>query len=173
LAANLKTMSREQTISFAGLVPYAAVPALLKKHDIFLLASDYEGLPLSLLEAMGHGLVPVVSNLKSGVSEVVNQSNGCLVPVNETTGYAKAIIHLHKHRDELAAKSASARARVQNEFSVAAMTDRWLAALASPPALPPAWPPEEKIFPLVFAKNQILFSPAIRALRRAAAKLRR
>jgi glycosyltransferase involved in cell wall biosynthesis len=172
LEANLKTVSAGQTVSIAGAVRYAEVPALLKQHNIFLLASDYEGLPLSLLEAMGCGLVPVVSDLKSGIPEVVDSCNGCLVPVDDVSGYARAIIHLHGHRDELTTKSTAARARVQKEFSVAAMADRWQAAFPAPPSAPPDWPDHWRISAPLAAKNPIHFSPPIRALRRIAAKLR-
>jgi glycosyltransferase involved in cell wall biosynthesis len=172
LEANLKTVSPGQTVSFAGAVRYAEVPALLKQHDIFLLASDYEGLPLSLLEAMGNGLVPVVSDLKSGIPEVVDSSNGCLVPVNDVAGYARAIIHLDENRDELAAKSAAARARVQSEFSVAAMTDRWLAAFPATAVSPAVWPPRWKIAAPKVADNPLHYSPPMRVLRRFALKLR-
>jgi glycosyltransferase involved in cell wall biosynthesis len=172
LEANLKTVSPGQTVSFAGAVRYAEVPALLKQHDIFLLASDYEGLPLSLLEAMGNGLVPVVSDLKSGIPEVVDSSNGCLVPVNDVAGYARAIIHLDENRDELAAKSAAARARVQSEFSVGAMTDRWLAAFPATAVSPAVWPPRWKITAPKVADNPLHYSPPMRVLRRFALKLR-
>ena len=172
LEAEMKTDSPHQTVVFAGSVPYAKVPALLKQADIFLLASDYEGLPLSLLEAMGDGLVPVVSDLKSGIPEVVDASNGYLVPVNDVAGYARAIIHLHGHRDELVAKSAAARARVQKEFSVAGMTERWMTAIPTPAALSPVWPQRWKISSPVVAKNPFHFSPPVRALRRIAARLR-
>jgi glycosyltransferase involved in cell wall biosynthesis len=168
LEASLKPVSSSQTVSFAGPVTYAEVPALLKQHDIFLLASDYEGLPLSLLEAMGCGLVPVVSDLKSGIPEVVAAGDGCLVPVNDVAGYARAIIHLHEHRDELAAKSAAARARVQKEFSVAAMTDRWLAALPASPISPTVWQERWKISAPLATEKPILFSPPMRSLRRVA-----
>src|SRR5208283_3150442 len=47
--------SSTQQVTFTGALPNARVPALLENHDVFLLASDAEGLPLSLLEAMGHG----------------------------------------------------------------------------------------------------------------------
>lgn|SRR5487761_2402258 len=173
LEASLKPASPAQTVSFAGPVRYADVPAVLKQHDVFLLASDYEGLPLSLLEAMGYGLVPVVSDLKSGIPEVVDVRNGCLVPVNDVAGYARAISHLHEHRDELAAKSAAARRRVQKEFSVAAMTDRWLAALPSSSAIIEPWPERWKITSPLVAKNPFHFSPLVRALRRVAARLRK
>ena len=161
-----------QTISFAGQIPYAQVPELLREHEIFLLASDYEGLPLSLLEAMGAGLVPVVSQLPSGIPELVDAGNGMLVPVDDVAGYARAIIHLHGHRDELAAKSAAARARVQTEFSVAAMTDRWLAAF--PKAFPAIgdWPRNWNIKAPLPARHPFYFSPPVRMLRRLAAKIR-
>ena len=152
---------------------YAEVPNLLKQHDIFLLASDYEGLPLSLLEAMGNGLVPVVSDLKSGIPEVVDQSNGLLVPANDVAGYARAIIHLHEHRDELAAKSATARTRVEKEFSVTAMTDRWLAAIPTPSISPLTWPQQWNISAPLAAKNPIFFSSPIRILRRMVAGMRK
>jgi len=161
-----------QTVSFPGQIAYAHVPELLREHDIFLLASDYEGLPLSLLEAMGAGLVPVVSQLPSGIPEVVDAGNGVLVPVDDVAGYARAVIHLHGHRDELAAKSAAARARVQTKFSVAAMTDRWLAAF--PKAFPAIgdWPRNWNIKAPLPARHPIYFSPPVRMLRRLAAKIR-
>jgi glycosyltransferase involved in cell wall biosynthesis len=173
LEANLKPASSNQTVSFTGAVRYADVPNLLKQHDIFLLASEYEGLPLSLLEAMGNGLVPVVSDLKSGIPEVVDQNNGLLVPANDVAGYARAIIHLHEHRDELAAKSAAARTRVEKEFSVAAMTDRWLAAIPTPSISPLTWPQQWNISAPLAAKNPIFFSSPIRILRRMITWMRR
>lgn len=172
LEANLKTGSPGQTISFAGPVPYADVPKMLQQHDIYLLTSDYEGLPLSLLEAMGEGLVPVVSDLESGIREVVDETIGLLVPVNDVSGYARAIIHLHERREELAAKSAAARARVQQEFSVAAMTDRWLAAFPATKAVIEPWPKRWRFHAMLTARNPFRFSWPVRMLRRVAARMR-
>lgn len=159
-----------QQVLFPGSLPYSRVPALLDQHDVFLLASDAEGLPLSLLEAMGHGLVPVASDLESGVSEVVDAGNGILVPVNDVEGYPRAIIHLHEHRDELAAKSAAARARVRREFSVEAMTNRWLAAFPQPPSATGHWPATWNIKPPLGVPHPFLHAPPLRAVRRLAAK---
>jgi len=173
LEANLKSASPNQTISFVGPVGYADVPAMMKRHDIYLLASDYEGLPLSLLEAMAQGLVPVVSDLESGIREVVDDSAGMLVPTQNVSGYARAIIHLHEHRDELAKKSAAARLRVQRDFSVTAMTDRWLAALPQVPSPVEPWPKRWQIAGVLAAGNPLYFSRPIRVLRRAAARVRK
>jgi glycosyltransferase involved in cell wall biosynthesis len=172
LEANMKPDSPHQTVSFAGSLRYADVPALLKQHDIFLLASDYEGLPLSLLEAMGDGLVPVVSDLASGIRDIVDADSGILVPVDDLAGYARAVIHLHSHRDELAAKSAAARARVKTEFSVEAMTDRWLAAFPKNIPAIGEWPERWDIRPPLPARWPAYFSPPLRVIRRLAAKFR-
>ena len=167
------TSSPNQTISFPGPVSYTQVPELLRTHDIFLLASDFEGLPLSLLEAMGSGLVPVVSQLPSGIPEVVDNSTGILIPTDDVSGYARAIEHLHQHRAELATKSAAARARVKNEFSIAAMVDRWLTVL--PKTSPPneRWPANPKIQPRWDAPRPFYFSRPMQLIRRSAIKLLR
>lgn len=160
-----------QTVSFAGQISYAQVPELLRAHDLYLLTSDYEGLPLSLLEAMGAGLVPVVSDLASGIREVVDAHNGMPVPVADVEGYARAIIHLHEHREELAAKSAAAHERVKTEFSVEAMADRWLAMFPKTVSIGP-WPSHWQIKTPLPAWRPFYFSPPIRFLRRLAAKWR-
>jgi glycosyltransferase involved in cell wall biosynthesis len=161
-----------QTVSFAGQIPHARVPELLSAQDVFLLVSDYEGLPLSLLEAMGAGIVPIVSQLPSGIPEVVDAGNGMLVPVDDLDGYARAIIHLHGHRDELAAKSAAAHERVKMEFSVEAMTDRWLAAFPATKGDIAPWPRHWRIQAPLTAGNSAFFSRPVRMLRRLTVKFR-
>ena len=53
LEARMNSISPRQTVAFAVTVLYADVPAILREQDVFLLDSEFEGLPLSLLEAMG------------------------------------------------------------------------------------------------------------------------
>ena len=157
LEGALKSTATGQTVSFTGRVLYDQVPKLLAAHDVFLLASDYEGLPLSLLEAMGSGLVPVVSDLPSGIRDVVDETNGKRVPPDQITGYAEAIVWLHAHRAEMKRLSEKARAKVQAEFSVAAMADRWLGALR-PPETGVRWPVAWKIQPPLGSPSRLRFS---------------
>ena len=52
----------------------------LPNYHVFLLLSDYEGLPLALLEAASAGLVPICTPVRSGVGEVIeHQVNGIFV----------------------------------------------------------------------------------------------
>jgi glycosyltransferase involved in cell wall biosynthesis len=173
LEANLKANAPNQTVAFTGMVRYADVPALLRQHDVSLLTSSYEGFGLSIAEAMGYGHVPVVSDLPAGIPEMVNATNGMLVPVDDVAGYARAIVHLHQHRDELAAKSAAARAGVKTKFSLAAMANRWLAALPSTQARVEPWPERWKVTGPLTAGNPVHFSPPMRLLRRIAARCRK
>ena len=155
-----------QTVSFPGQISYTHALEILRVHDVCLLTSDYEGFGLSVAEAMGCGLVPVVSDLPAGIPEMVDHTTGILVPLDDVAGYARGILHLHEHRDELAAKSVAARARVQNKFSVAAMTDRWLAVFLPPPTPPSVWPQHWKISAPLTAMNPFHFSMTMRLLRR-------
>jgi len=60
------------------------VTELLHQSDLFALMSDWEGLPLSILEAMRCGL-PIIASDVGGVNEAVRQSkNGYLIPKNDS-----------------------------------------------------------------------------------------
>ncbi|WP_277585646.1 glycosyltransferase family 4 protein [Psychrobacillus antarcticus] len=67
-------------VTFLG--NHSNVSELLKDADIFVLTSAWEGLPLSILEAMAHGL-PIIASNVGGVKEAVrNSENGFLIEHN-------------------------------------------------------------------------------------------
>jgi glycosyltransferase involved in cell wall biosynthesis len=156
----------DQTVCFPGRIPYAEVPRLIAQHDVFLLASEYEGLPLTLVEAMGAGLVPVVSDLPSGIRELVDDATGRRVAPGDVAGYAAAVVWLHEHRDEMRRLACQARQRVAREFSNEAMARRWLRILPSRPLSGVLWPRAWSIQPPIPAAGQWRFSLAGRLLRR-------
>jgi glycosyltransferase involved in cell wall biosynthesis len=162
-----------QTVSFPGKVLYGAVPDLLSSHDVFLLASDYEGLPLSLIEALSYGMVPVVSDLRSGVRDLVDNSNGRRVDPADPEGYGRAILWLNEHRAEMTSMAQNCAEKVRSEFSVKAMTDRWLSELPSEPPKAEAWPQTWNIKPPLPARKALRFSPLGRGLRSLAFKFRK
>lgn len=112
-------------VNFLGSLPYADVPALMADHDAYFLCSDYEGLPLSMLEAMGGGLVPVVSDLPSGISEVVHEGNGIRVPMHDEDAYVKALFHLANSREVVRILGRQAAEDVRRNYSIEAMANRW------------------------------------------------
>lgn len=79
-------LSRKELISF------------LNKQDIYLNFSEYEGMSLTMLEAMARGCVPVVTNV-SGVSDViVNKENGFISETGDLKGMADNILFLDRNR---------------------------------------------------------------------------
>ncbi|MDM7951652.1 MAG: glycosyltransferase family 4 protein [Cyanobium sp. CZS 25K] len=67
-------------IDFTGSLPPEQVKARLLEAQAILLMSDFEGLPIALLEAMAAGVVPVVRRIPSGIPELVEDGRtGLLV----------------------------------------------------------------------------------------------
>jgi glycosyltransferase involved in cell wall biosynthesis len=70
------------------------IPELLSSVDIFVLSSEREGLPVSLLEAMAASR-PVVATQVGGIPQVIEDGhNGLLVSAHDPAGLAKAILTL-------------------------------------------------------------------------------
>jgi colanic acid/amylovoran biosynthesis glycosyltransferase len=107
-------------------IPYSEVAGLFKKFDVFLLPSAFEGLPLSLLESMAGGIVPVITRLPNSSDKVVNASNGILVEAENTNGYAEAIDRLARDRDLLEELSEGARRTITEHYSIRTMAQQWL-----------------------------------------------
>jgi glycosyltransferase involved in cell wall biosynthesis len=155
-----------------GAVPNTQVPALLRAHDIYLLLSDFEGLPLSLLEAMGEGVVPVVSDLESGMSEVVTTEVGLRVPVGDVSAAQEALTRLNEDRARLAALSQGATRQARAHFSAERMVSQYLALIDEiAPALNADWPKQIEI-PAPRGVPAWMFSGWRRNVRRALKRLR-
>lgn len=75
------------------------IPNLLANSDIFVMSSDWEGLPLVLLEALAAGL-PIISTDVGGVPDIIeNNVNGILVKPNDSISLSKAIINLSENKE--------------------------------------------------------------------------
>jgi glycosyltransferase involved in cell wall biosynthesis len=86
--ASLKEPMADGFVIRYGKLPHADISALLERCHVFLLTSAYEGLPVSLLEAMAHGVVPVVSAVKSGIPEIVEHAeNGFTLPIGDIDSF--------------------------------------------------------------------------------------
>ena len=115
-------------IRFMGSMANHHVQTLMAEADVFLLPSAFEGLPVSLLEAMAHGTVPVVAHCRSGVDEVIRPGeNGFLVPVGDIEGFADHIAHLHENPQRLAKMAQSARQTIEKGgFTIPDMTESYV-----------------------------------------------
>ncbi|MBU6500178.1 MAG: glycosyltransferase, partial [Rhodospirillales bacterium] len=69
-------------------------PALLAAADIFALPSHFEGLPMSVIEAMLSGLAVVASDVSGPREQVVSGQTGLLVPPGQSAPLAAALARL-------------------------------------------------------------------------------
>jgi glycosyltransferase involved in cell wall biosynthesis len=116
----VRELRLESRVHFLGHVE--ANWALYRSFDVFALASAWEGLPFSLLEAMASGL-PVVATDVGGVRDaIVGGVNGLLVTAGGTDDLAAALFSLTDpaRRDQLGRR---ARADAVRCFDVRRMVD--------------------------------------------------
>ncbi|HJL70198.1 MAG TPA: glycosyltransferase, partial [Anaerolineales bacterium] len=127
LAAKLGLRER---VRFAGW--RTDVSALLPGADLFVLASEWEGFGLVLLEAMAAAL-PIVATRVGAIPEVVlHGETGWLVEAKNAAAFADATISALRAPGQIVAFGQRGRARLQKEFSVQRMvaaTERLYARL--------------------------------------------
>jgi colanic acid/amylovoran biosynthesis glycosyltransferase len=121
----------------------------IRQHDVFIMASNHEGGPLTLLEAMALGLVPICNDTPCLVQEVVTPNNGFIIP-REPAQYAEMFSRLHKDRPLLERMSIEARKTITEHYSITAMAERYIKFVKTMPPRPTAvsWPKKIKPRPI-------------------------
>ena len=85
-----KKLRHQENIRFTGVLEGQDVADELAACDFLVLSSNYETQGVVLLEAFACGL-PVVSTNVGGIPEIVNESNGILVPPQDPERLATAV----------------------------------------------------------------------------------
>nr|BCX01989.1 MAG: glycosyl transferase family 1 [Bacteroidota bacterium] len=94
------------------------VPELLAQADMLLLPSDWEGVPLVVLEAMAAGK-PVVATRVGGVPELVEDGRtGLLVPPQDPEALAAAILRLAQDAELRREMGEAGRRRALERFDI-------------------------------------------------------
>jgi glycosyltransferase involved in cell wall biosynthesis len=105
----------------------ANVPAWLAACDVFVLPSDWEGMPNAALEAMAAGR-PAVATAVGGTPDVVLDGvTGLLVPPRDPAALAQAIQSLLDDPVRARAMGVAGRQRVEQYFSLAAVVAQTVA----------------------------------------------
>lgn len=113
-------------VHYGGSLETQEVQAHFIQNHIFVLLSDYEGLPISLMEAMAAGLVPVCLHSRSGMGELItNNQTGFLVN-NRGNDFVNVIRKLKSDYGLWHTISAAARKKIVEEYSEEACNKRWL-----------------------------------------------
>ena len=121
----------ERQIHLVGSLSNTDIRDLMAAADIFFLPSEWEGIALSVYEAMACG-VPVVGADVGGQAELVTPECGVLIARgeedNEARQYATALAQLLGEPEQRKSMGRHGRQRIQEHFRLEQMTDTVLAA---------------------------------------------
>lgn len=100
------------------------VPQLLKALDLMVLPSRWEGMPLAILEAMSTAMPVVASDIPGNRHLVHDGQDGRLFPPDNDSALASVLIDLIDDPIKRERFSAQARAKVMEQFTLAARMKR-------------------------------------------------
>ena len=123
LSAQIEAHGLADRIQLPGVT--ASPAATLRRGELFVLSSRYEGFGLALVEAMAVGLPVIATDCPSGPSEIVHHGeDGLLVPAENVTALAGAMAQLMSAAAERRRLGENARAAAQR-FNVTTVTQSW------------------------------------------------
>jgi glycosyltransferase involved in cell wall biosynthesis len=122
LEGELRGQSLENLFSLLGHLE--DIPAFYGRLDVYINTSVHEGVPMSILEAMAHGL-PVVAPDVGGIGEIIeNGVDGFLVAGRNPEDFADPILKLQdaKLRRRI---GEAAREKIRRSFSAQSMAEQY------------------------------------------------
>jgi glycosyltransferase involved in cell wall biosynthesis len=102
------------------------IPALMAAADIFTLPSRFEGLPMSIIEAMLTGLPVVATDVRGPAEQIVPEATGLLVPPGDAAALAVALGRLAADPTRRAVMGNAGRARALERYNEATVISRTL-----------------------------------------------
>lgn len=123
LESQVHALGISDRVQFPGAV--GNVGEWYEAADLYVLSSRFEGLPVTLLEALAHGLPAVAVDCETGPRDIIrHDTDGLLVPQNDPGSLALALSRLMGDevlRERFAARAIEARER----FSLARIASMW------------------------------------------------
>lgn len=116
-----RQLSVESHVKFLG--HRQDTSSLLPLFDVFCLASDFEGMSNSVMEAMAAGLPIVASDIAPNRELVFDGVTGFLFPVGDRAACARAILFLFEQPARAERMGTAGRQRMATEFSVQQMVE--------------------------------------------------
>lgn len=124
-ATFLKLMARSRSnIIFTGEQTGKALEELFSHAYLFVQPSEDEGLSLALLEAMGHSLMPIVSDIPANREAIAN--TGVFFSSKDVDGLKKELAYFLNRSDEVTALGKLAEERARTQYSWDAIARRTL-----------------------------------------------
>lgn len=101
------------------------VSETLSQYDLFVMSSDYEGMPNALMEAMGVGIPCISTDCPTGPEELLNNGEyGVLVPMKDQNAMENALSYAVTHVEEIQEMGKRAKMYIAHDFSSKVISQR-------------------------------------------------
>lgn len=124
LVATFQELGLTGNVEFLGFRSPDAVRRLFAEHDASLNVSDFEGTPLTVLESLRAGCVPVCSELPYTTEVIRHGENGYVCPVGDTAAFAAVLAAMRPETLRTLSRAAQASGE---QYSVEGMFEKYLA----------------------------------------------
>lgn len=95
------------------------VNSVYEKANLYVLSSDFEGMPNTLIEAMAAGVPAISTNCPTGPADIIQDSqNGLLVPMNDAQSLANAIVYMMEHKEQSEAMGRAGREAIREKCGI-------------------------------------------------------
>lgn len=109
---------------FVGWVTGGDKERLFAESSVYCLPSKNEGMPMSVLEAMAHGLATVATPVGGVHQVIIDGSDGIIIPVGKPDALAKALCALLDDIDMKRRIGQAGREKVKERFSMSTYLDK-------------------------------------------------
>lgn len=113
-------------VRLAGRVDSGHMQEELLQGHVIVLLSEYEGLPMGLMEGMACGLAPVCLPTRSGVPELLEHGRTGLLLEDDQEAFVQAVRRLRRDQDCWRALSQGARERIASAYTGEHGLRRWI-----------------------------------------------
>jgi len=102
------------------------IPQLMNAADAYVMSSEWEGMPMVLLEASACGLPIVATNVGGNAEIVLDGQTGFLVPPKSPEALSQAMLRMMDLPEEVREKMGKqARKHIESNFSLDRIVDCW------------------------------------------------
>jgi len=123
LKAMVKQMKLDDNVKFFGTVEEKTLIKIYQASDVYTIASTAETQSMSLIKAFATGLPAIGVNARA-LPEYINDNNGYIVEIGDSTAIADKIIYLLKNKQLCGILGANGN-RLAQGFSEEKIADKW------------------------------------------------
>ena len=129
IKALIKDEKASKNVILFKALPPSQILNKIQEHHVFTLMSDYEGMPIALMEAMACGVVPVCYVGEGGVDEIIEHGVNGFIVKNRGEDYQEKLQLLVNDRSLLETMSKNAISTIEQKYSSKITHQKWFELL--------------------------------------------